>query len=66
MKSGTAKTGPVPPTLVKAKCIPEIRNDRVYLVQMALSMDGFDVMNAQCGGPAGKGPCGSCKHIAAL
>ena len=51
---------------VKAKCIPEMRNDRVYLVQMALTMDGFDVVNAQCGCPAGKGPCGSCKHIAAL
>ena len=51
---------------VKAKCIPEMRNDRVYFVQMTLSMDSFDVMNAQCGCPAGRGPHGSCKHIAAL
>ena len=51
---------------MKAKWIPEMRNDRVYFVQMALTMDSFDVMNVQCGCPAGRGPHGSCKHIAAL
>ena len=51
---------------VKAKCIPGLRNDRVCLVQMVLTMDAYDVVNAQCSCPAGKGPCGSCKHTAAL
>ena len=51
---------------VKAKCISKLRNDRVYCVQMALTMDSFDAVNAQCGCPAGRGPHGSCKHIAVL
>jgi len=26
----------------------------------------YDVIGAKCRCPAGKGPCGSCKHIAAV
>ena len=51
---------------MKAKCIPEMRKDRVYFVQMAMAMDSFDVVNAQCGCLAGRGPYGSCKCISAL
>lgn len=33
---------------------------------MALRTDGYDIAHAQCECPAGIGPHGSCKHIAAL
>ena len=51
---------------VKANCIPEMRKDRIYLLHMALQCNGYDIVHAECGCPAGKGPQGSCKHIAAL
>ena len=43
-----------------------MRKDRVYLLKMALKSEGNDIIFAECGCPAGKGPRGSCKHIAAL
>ena len=33
---------------------------------MALRTGGYDIAHAQCECPAGIGPHGSCKHIAAL
>ena len=51
---------------LKAKCLPEMRKDRVYLLKMALKSEGNDIVFAECRCPAGKGPRGSCKHIAAL
>ena len=51
---------------IKSKCLPEMRKDRVYLMIVALKSKEYDVVLAECGCPAGKGPYGSCKHIAAL
>ena len=51
---------------VKAECLPEMRKDRVYCVQMALQCSSSDIVGAECGCPAGRGPTGSCKHIGAL
>ena len=51
---------------IKSNCLPEMRKDRVYCVRMCLSKTSYDIVNAECGCPAGCGPCGSCKHIEAL
>ena len=51
---------------IKSKCLPEMRKDRVYCVQMALQKSSSDIIGAECGCPAGHGPTGSCKHIGAL
>ena len=51
---------------IKAKCLPEMRKDRVYLLNMAIIRPGCDIVSAECGCPAGKGPQGSCKHVGAL
>ena len=51
---------------VQAKCLPEMRKDRVYKVVVCMDENAFDIIGAECGCPAGKGPCGSCKHIAAV
>ena len=51
---------------LRARCVPEMRKDRVYKLALALQTDNLDVVQAECGCAAGKGPHGSCKHIAAL
>ena len=51
---------------IRAKCLPEMRKDRVYLLEMILDESSYDVLNARCGCAAGMGPKASCKHIAAL
>ncbi len=51
---------------IKSQCLPEMRKDRVYNVCIGLEADCSDIIYAACGCPAGKGPRGSCKHIAAL
>ena len=51
---------------IKAKCLPEMRKDRVYLLRVVLNVKTFDIFFAECGCPAGLGPQGSCKHIGAL
>ena len=51
---------------IKSNCLPEMRKDRVYCVRMCLSKKSYDIVSAECGCPAGCGPCGSCKHIGAL
>ena len=50
---------------VKSQCLLEMRKDQVYCVRMRLSKS-LDILNAECGCPAGCGPCASCKHIGAL
>ena len=35
-------------------------------MRVALKSEEYDVVLAECGCPAGKGPHGSCEHIAAL
>ena len=52
---------------IRAKCLPEMKRDRVYRLCMFLSKDSsIDILGAECGCPGGKGPAASCKHIAAL
>ena len=51
-------------TYLGADCLPEMKKDRVYKVEIKL--EGTDVMWGRCGCPAGKGPTASCKNIAAL
>ena len=55
---------------IKASCLPEMRKDRAYKLIFVLGKESFDVLEAKCGCPAGKGPGkgphASCKHIGAL
>ena len=51
---------------IRAKCLPEMRKDRIYLLEMVLDETSHDVLSARCGCAAGMGPKASCKHIAAL
>ena len=49
-----------------AGCLPEMKKDRVYKIELQLEESSFKISAAQCGYPAGRGPRVSCKHIAAL
>ncbi len=51
---------------LKASCLPEMRKDRIYSLNLALNNKLYDIVYASCGCPAGKGPNGSCKHIGAF
>ena len=51
---------------VKAICLPEMKKDRTYPLVLTLDKMTADVTNAKCSCPAGQGPSGSCKHLAAL
>ena len=51
---------------IKSNCLPEMRKDRIYKVCIGLEIGSSDIAYAACGCPAGKGPRGSCKHIAVL
>jgi len=51
--------------LVKASCLPEMKKDTTYLLSIILEKSG-KVKEASCKCPAGRGPRGSCKHIAAF
>ena len=51
---------------LKAKCLPEMRKDRVYFLKMVLNVNSCDIFYAECGFPAGVAPQGSCKHIGAF
>ena len=51
---------------VKGKCLPEMKKDRVYELQMCIDTSNSSVKGAECTCPAGRGPSGSCKHIAAF
>ena len=51
---------------VKGKCLPEMKKDRVYELQMCIDTTNSSVKGAECTCPAGQGPSGSCKHIAAF
>ena len=50
---------------IKSTCLPEMKKDIVYKLEMTLDHHG-DIVTASCGCPAGGKPHGSCKHIAAL
>ena len=51
--------------LLHADCLPEMKKDRIYKINMKLDKKTFDVCGATYGCPAGKEPRASCKHIAA-
>ena len=51
---------------VRTKCLPEMRKDLVYKLLLFLDLESSDIVAAECGCPAGKGPCASCKHIGAM
>lgn len=50
---------------LSAVCLPEMRKDREYKIQVVLSPSA-EILYAEDGCPAGKGPAGSCKHIVAF
>ena len=50
---------------LNAVCLPEMRKDREYKIQMFLSPSA-EILYAEDGCPAGRGPTGNCKHIAAF
>lgn len=47
----------------KARCAPEMKKDRTYKLNLALSSENYDIVHGSCECPAGKG---SCKHIGAM
>ena len=51
---------------VKATCLPEMKKDRAYSLFVTIEKSSVNVSSAKCNCPAGKGPHGSCKHLAAL
>jgi len=51
---------------IQAHCLPEMKKDRTYKVQLSLSVSGWDIIGANCECPAGQGPAATCKHIGAL
>lgn len=51
---------------VKGNCLPEMKRDHMYELQMCLSTDNSSVKGVECTCTAGQGPIGSCKHIAAF
>ena len=50
---------------IDCRCLPEMKKDRVYKIKVEISTETSSVHLAECSCPAGKGPHGSCKHIAA-
>ena len=50
---------------LSAVYLPEMRKDCKYKIQVVLS-PSTEILFAEDGCPAGKGPTGSCKHIAAF
>ena len=51
---------------VKAICLPEMKKDRTYTLTLAVDKVTADTTTAKYTCPAGQGPFGSCKHLAAL
>ena len=52
--------------VIQAKCVPEMRKDRIHKLILFLDVETSDIVAAECGCPAGRGPYASCKHIGAL
>lgn len=50
---------------VQCSCVPEMWTDLLYKVNVTLDANA-DLTSASCDCPAGGGPIGCCKHIAAL
>ena len=41
---------------IQAKCIPKMNKDRIYKIYFLLDKETLDIMQAECGCPAGNGP----------
>lgn len=52
--------------LFHASCLPEMKKQDTYTIELSQDKVSGDILTAICGCPAGCGPKGSCKHIAAL
>ena len=52
--------------LIKAYCLPEMKKAKKYAVSATINQQTTNVIEATCSCPAGCGPQGSCKLIAAL
>ena len=50
---------------ISCECLPEMKKDRVYQINVTIELVSSDVVFSECSCPAGLGPHGSCKHIAA-
>ena len=50
---------------IKCNCLPEMKKDREYKLEIDITTAESDVCRAHCNYPAGRGLHGSCKHIAA-
>ena len=50
---------------ITCSCLPEVKKDRVYKIKINITTSSSNVCLAECSCPAGRGPHGSCKHIAA-
>ena len=46
---------------IQAHCLPEMKKDRTYKVQLSLSVSGWDIIGANCECPAGQGPAATCE-----
>ena len=53
-------------TYYQANCLPEMKKVTIYTIRLIINASNSDISYAQCGCPAGCGPKGSCKHIAAM
>ena len=49
---------------IACSCLPEMKKDCIY-IKIDISVNASDICGAECSCPAGRGPHGSCKHIAA-
>ena len=53
-------------TYYVADCLPEMKKTIPYTIKLIIDNNSADVEYATCKCPAGTGPKGSCKHIAAM
>lgn len=51
---------------LRAYCLPEMKKDTTYKVELSLLHSKWEIAGAKCKCPAGKGPAATCKHIGAL
>jgi len=52
--------------VIQAVCLPEMKKSHTYKVELIQHIVSSDIVASKCGCPAGCGPNGSCKHIAAV
>ena len=51
---------------VRSDCIPEMKKNSIYKTIVSLSNVSYEIISAECGCKAGRGPKASCKHIGAM